>query len=294
MRILITGGSGFVGQAFRRAARESGHVLANLSRQAPDTSRDVHLPGSLAAPPWPEIERFAPDACVHAAWITTPGIYLESPENADWERWSLDFLGRLPALGVRQVVALGTCVEYRMGEVCLGEARTPLDPRSAYARAKCRVHAALRPVLGSAAVPFAWARLFYPYGEGEHPERLIRSLVRRLRADTTVTLRTPHSVKDYIHVDDVATALLAMLETRFDGAINLGTGTGIAVEVLARRLAAMLGRPELIEIPANPPSDPLDRVVADSTRLRSLGWTPRVELEQGLWRMIPRAGTDSP
>ena len=288
MRLLVTGGSGFLGSALVRAALARAHEIAVLSR-TPHRQHDAPvtwLAGSLAEPPWAEIARFAPAACIHAAWIATPGIYLESPENQAWTRWSLDFLGRLPALGVQQMVALGTCIEYRMTGQPLREDTTPLAPDSAYARGKCELHERLRsdPLLTGTSL--AWARIFYPYGEGEHPARLASSLIGRLIRGEPVMLKTPHSVKDYIHAEDVATALLAVVERKFAGSINIGTGEGVTVETIARRLADALGRPDLIGVPANPVADPLDFVVADAGRLHSLGWRPQVTLAAGLQRLV--------
>lgn len=288
MRLLVTGGSGFLGAAFVRVAVDRGHHVAVLSRAAND-HRDPQvtwLSGSLAEPPWAEIARFAPEACVHAAWIATPGVYLESPENADWVWWSLEFLSRLPALGVRSLVALGTCIEYQITGQPLREEVTPLAPASAYARGKCELHERLRASPALAHTALAWARIFYPYGEGEHPARLASSLIGRLSRGEPVALRTPGSVKDYIHADDVATALLTLVEHGFNGPINIGTGEGVAVETIGRNLAALLGRPELVEVPANPVADPLDFVVADPARLHSLGWRSQVTLAAGLRRLV--------
>ena len=58
------------------------------------------------------------------------------------------------------------------------------------------------------------------------------------------------------------------------------------MEFIARRIATLLGRPELVLVPENPPSDPLDFVVADPAKLHAIGWKPQVELEQGLHRLI--------
>lgn len=304
MRILVTGGGGFLGSAFVRTAKAAGHEIAVLPRTArglpaaPDTPRPVVLPGSIAEPPWPEIEHFAPEACVHAAWIATPGVYLESPENHDWVRWSLDFLTRLPEFGVRHVTVLGTCIEYQITGQKLVEDVTPLAPASTYARCKCELHDTLLgrrlPTSGfrlPTSTTLAWARIFYPYGEGEHPARLASSLIAKLRRGEVVSLKTPRSVKDYIHVDDLATALLSVVERRFNGAINIGTGEGVAVETIARELGLRLGRPDLIQMPAHPPVDPLDYVVADATRLRSLGWQAQVTLEAGLRRLVEARAT---
>lgn len=288
MRLLVTGGSGFLGSSLVRTLLAGGHRVAVLSRTTPAHAEPqlTWLTGTLAGPPWDELARFAPEACIHAAWIATPGVYLESPENRDWVRWSVDFLNRLPALGVRQIVALGTCIEYRITGQPLREDRTPLAPVSTYARSKCELHEQLRASPALASTALAWARIFYPYGEGEHPARLASSLISRLSLGEPVMLKTPGSKKDYIHADDVATALLTLVEGNFNGPVNIGTGEGVAVETIARNLAGLLGRPELVEVPANPVADPLDFVVADASRLHSLGWRPQVTLAAGLRRLV--------
>lgn len=291
MRILVTGGTGFIGSAFLRNALDANHTLACLSRN-PSASLPpgvIRLLGPLSDPPWEAIECFRPDACVHAAWIATPGVYLDSPENASWVDWSRTLLEGLAERGVTRIVGLGTCIEYEISGSPLNEELTPLSPVSVYARSKHRLHTELRPVLESQGVNFAWARVFYPYGEGEHRDRLVSSLIRRLRAGEPVSLRTPGSVKDYLHVEDVARAVSTLLDRSHNGPINLGTGEGVTVGQIARSLGNRLGRPELIQTPANPPLDPLDHVVADSSRLRSLGWRPHVTLEDGLERMIQAA-----
>lgn len=244
------------------------------------------LTGTVAEPPWRAIEKFAPEACVHAAWIATPGVYLEASENHDWFNWSESFLVRLAQLGVRHLSVLGTCIEYQITGRPLSEELTPLLPTSTYAQAKCE----LRRRLGEGALPkgttLAWARVFYPYGEGEHSARLASSLIVKLRRGEPVTLKTPHSTKDYIHVDDVASALMVVVGQRFAGTVNVGTGVGVTVETIAREIGQIMGRPDLITVPDNPPIDPLDYVVADVKRLRSLGWRPQVPLAAGLRRLV--------
>ena len=288
MRILVTGGTGFLGSAFVQHAIAAGHSVGCLARTAnsPLPEGVTRLTGTVGNPPWTTIEAFRPEACVHSAWIATPGVYLESPENDDWAIWSQSLLEGLVERGVTRVVALGTCIEYRITGAPLSEDSTPLAPVSRYARAKHRLHESLRPSLEAQGVSLAWARVFYPYGELEHRDRFMSSLLRRLRAGETVVLRTPTSVKDYLHADDVASALGTVLDHAHDGSINIGTGAGVAVGDIARILADGIGRPELIRLPEHPVADPLDHVVADATRLRSLGWSPQVTLERGLDRMI--------
>lgn len=289
MRLLVTGGSGFLGGAVVRHARAAGHDVAILTRQTISNSHPLgarQILGDLAFPPWEAIAGFGPEAVVHAAWIATPGVYLESPANADWLRWSRAFAQRLPEFGVRHLTVLGTCIEYAVTGKPLDEVETPLAPASPYARAKAELHTALTAGLAGTGTALAWARIFYPYGPHEHAARLASSLLARVLSGQPITLKTPNSTKDYIHEDDVARALLAVVEAGFRGPINIGTGEGVTVGSLAGTLASLAGRPDLVVLPGDAARDPFDHIVADASRLHSLGWRPKVPLLDGLRRLV--------
>lgn len=284
MKILVTGGTGFIGTAFLKTARAAGHEIAALTRQPrPDEPGLRWLPGTLAEPPWPLVERFAPDACLHSAWIAEPGVYLDSPLNDDYVRWSLAFLRRLAALGTPYALGLGTCIEYAVEGTPMREDATPLAPSYPYSRAKDALRRAVETELVGDRFRFGWGRVFYPYGPGEHPARLCTALARKVLAGEPILLKTPGSTKDYIFIDDLAAAILAVLEHGLSGAVNLGTGQGTPVRDLARTLARLLGREELVTESDDPVRDSLYHVVADTSRLRvDSGWTPAYDLPAGL------------
>ena len=240
------------------------------------------ITGNLDNPPWAEIARFAPDACVHTAWVTAPGEYLESPANELFLEWSRVLLDRLAKMEVPRFVGLGTCIEYRTGPERLDEERTPIHPVSRYARCKDALRRYGEDLAQGRNLTFAWGRIFYPYGPGEHPDRLCSSIVRRLARGEVVRLQTPHSCKDYIFRDDLARAILRVVESGWRGCINLGTGTGVEVIEMARTLGRLMGCEDQVQ-PANPPAvDTLPFVVAEISRLRSLGWLPQTSIDSGL------------
>jgi len=290
---LLTGPTGFIGSAFMRLALEQGHDIAgliipneNIPAQAPRNDRLHWLRGTLDAAPWAEIDEFAPEVCVHTAWITAPGVYLESPDNEKFRDDSMAFLKRVTSAGARHVVGLGTCVEYRIGREPLSEDATPAEPGTRYARCKNELRLALEADARERNYTLCWARVFYPYGPGEHPSRLCSSIIDKLKKGEEVVLRTPGSVKDYIFIDDLAAALLTVVEKRFRGTINLGTGVGVSVEEIARQLGSLLGRPQLVKVADNPAPDPFPFVVADNQKLGSLGWRQNVPISEGLKRLI--------
>lgn len=293
MKILLTGPTGFIGAAFTRLALSQGHHVAGLA--LPAEAIPDHLPphqnlrwlrGTLDSAPWDEIDLFQPDVCIHTAWITTPGVYLESPDNYTFMESSLNFLRRGIQAGVRHVVSLGTCIEYQITDQPLSEAKTPVAPTTTYARCKNELRLKLEAETKPLGFSLCWARVFYPYGPREHPSRLCSSIISQLRKGETIRLKTPASSKDYIFIEDLADAILTTTEKRFTGSLNLGTGIAVSVREIAQTLGEMLGRPELIQEVSPPQVDPLGFVVADASRLRALGWTPAHTMRQGLARLL--------
>jgi nucleoside-diphosphate-sugar epimerase len=293
MRLLVTGATGFIGTAFIRLALAKGHTVAGLIR--PDRPHNFHsasrpkltlLKGTLAEPPWRDIEIFQPEVCVHLAWIATPGVYLDSPENKDWFEWSVEFIRALGKIGAKHIVAAGTCIEYRPSDRPLSEETSPIEPATNYARWKNALRLALEDEARTCGTRWAWGRVFYPYGAGEHPARLCSSIIHKLSRGEKIVLKTPESTKDYIYIDDLAAAFLRILEKSFQGAINMGTGTGVSVKSIANELARLLNRQGLVEELEPPQPDSLPYVVADATRLKSIGWSSAVPLAEGLRRLV--------
>ena len=296
MKVLITGATGFIGSALTRLAVARGHQVAALVNPATAAARRLNdeeglawLHGTLAAPPWKPIEQFAAEVCVHAAWITTPGLYLEAPENANYLEWSVAFAQRLRSMGMRRFVGLGTCIEYRIdpkSNQLLKEDDTPIEPASFYAQCKNALRLALEEEAAQDNdFALSWARIFYPYGPGEHPDRLCTSLIRKFANNEEVILRTPSSTKDYVYIDDLACALLVLLESDSRGIINIATSKGTKVATIAASIATLLDKKNPC-VDFNNSEIAADYVVGDATKLRTLGWEPRHSLDEGLRAMI--------
>jgi len=290
VKLLLTGATGFIGTACLRLALEHGHhvgalVVPGEEKKLPRHSDLTCMTGTLAEPPYDEIAAFAPEVCLHTAWVTAPGVYLESPDNDLFLAWSRDFIKGIADRGVEHVMVLGTCIEYQISDKPLSEDSTPVDPATRYAECKNALREYLAACEGRPQ-SWCWGRVFYPYGVGEHPSRLCSAIINKLRVGESICLKTPSSVKDYIHIDDLAAAVLLCLERRHRGAINLGTGNGVSVGEMAEMIGRLMERPELITHAEPPAIDPQGHVVADSARLRSLGWEPHVSMETGLSRLV--------
>lgn len=130
------------------------------------------------------------------------------------------------------------------------------------------------------------------YGPGDnfHPEysHVLPALIRRFdeaarqRADRVVLWGTGTPRREFLHVDDLAAAVLLLLERYDDDApINVGTGKDITISALARLVAQSTGfEGEIVLDPTKPDGTP--RKLLDVSRIRSLGWGPRIPLAQGI------------
>jgi nucleoside-diphosphate-sugar epimerase len=91
-------------------------------------------------------------------------------------------------------------------------------------------------------------------------------------------------VRDFLHVADVGDAFAALLDSDVEGAVNIGSGEGVAVAEVVQRIAELAGRPDLVELGAleAPPDEP-PLLVADVGRLHEeVGWRRFRSLDEGL------------
>jgi nucleoside-diphosphate-sugar epimerase len=272
-RVLVTGATGFVGR----------QTLAPLERRGFDVhavgSRDADLLAAGTAARL--IDDVQPTHLLHLAWYAEPGAFWESAENARWRDASVRLLEAFAASGGTRAVAAGTCAEYDWnGDGLLSEGSTPLEPRTAYGQAKN----AVREAAGGMRLSLGWGRIFFLYGPDEDERRLVASVTRALLAGTPARTTHGRQVRDFLHVADVGDAFAALLDSGVEGAVNVGSGEGVAVADVVGRIAAVVGRPELVELGAleAPGGDP-PLLVADVRRLRDeVGWRPSRSLDEGL------------
>jgi nucleoside-diphosphate-sugar epimerase len=229
-----------------------------------------------------EVARLQPEACVHLAWTTTPGSYLVTRENLDWLTWSGQLLSRLPGWGCRRIVGVGTCAEYDADHGYLRES-TPLRPLTLYAACKVALRAIGQQLAAQDGVRLAWARIFHLFGPGEDPRRLVPACIRTLLAGGRFAASSGTQVRDFLHVDDVAGALLSVLESDVEGDVNVCSGRPVQVGALLRLIERTVGGEGAVELGARPPGawDPAF-LCGDNSRLLGLGWQPRHSLDGGI------------
>lgn len=289
-RVVVTGASGFVGLPLvTELASRGREVHALTSRETPREPAGVHwhridLGSSDAADAL--LAELAPEQLVHLAWYVEHGRFWSAPENVVWVEHSLRLLRAFAAAGGKRVVMLGTSAEYdwSVAAAPLQELVSPLAPSTIYGVAKDALHRVARAYAELKDLELAWGRLFFLYGPREHPGRLVAAVIRSLLAGEAVEVTSGTQVRDFLHVEDVANALVAVLESSVCGPVNIASGQGTPLSEILELLGQLTGRPELIlrgALPDRPGEPPL--LVADATRLREeVGFDPRWQLAEGL------------
>jgi nucleoside-diphosphate-sugar epimerase len=291
MRVLITGAGGFVGLPLTRLAASRADVVALVGARtdtalleaiAPKITIVQGDPGDEAV--LDRVAQTKPEACIHAAWYANPADYLDSPRNVDSLHATLRLALRLGAAGCRRFVGVGTCFEYdTSGDAPLRES-SPLVPGRLYSACKMGAWHAVQQIGRLAGMSTSWARLFYLYGPREDSRRLVPSVVRALLEGRDAAVSPGAQVRDFLHVEDVASALWAVATSTVEGPVNLGSGHQLTVADLVRMLGAITERPQLVKLGALPyrAGDPMF-VCADVQRLfEECHWRPRFSSEAGL------------
>lgn len=288
-KVLMTGAAGFIGARCLPRLIERGYeVHAVTSRTVPaamDTRITWHRCDLLDAAACARLaESVRPSHLLHLAWIAVPGKFWSSPDNLRWLAAGVHLADAFYRSGGQRALGSGTCAEYAWGTGDCDEMATPLHPDTIYGRCKLALGLAFDAAAAVHGGRAAWARLFFPYGPGEPAERLIPAVIRSLLQGEPVDCTHGGQIRDFIYVDDVAAALIALLDSDAQGAFNIGTGTGMSLQDVIATITARLGRADLVRFGARqpPPGDP-QRVVADIGRLKQqTGWQPAYSIDAGI------------
>lgn len=297
-RVLVTGASSFIGRQSVTPLLERGY---EVHLTVHDSSRREFLePDILARCRVHEVDLLdsrAAECCVkdicashllHFGWHADIGTRLTSPANLDWAAATLDLASSFVVAGGGRIVICGTCAEYDWQFRTLLEEETPLSPATLYGAAKNTAHGLLRFAAPRLGFSLAWGRVFFCYGPGEPAGRLVVDVVTRLLAGRTVACTAGHQVRDYMYTEDIGRAFATLVDSDFDGAVNVATGVAVRVRDLVTTTAELVGRPDLVQFGAKVPrpGEP-DRLVADVTRLNTeIGFRPKFDLQSGLVRTI--------
>lgn len=300
MRVLVTGGAGYIGSVVAQQLLRAGHqvvILDNLSNghaQAvpPGAELCVGEVGDRAL-----LDRVLPgsEAVLHFAASIEVGESMQNPVKHLRNNTANAFLLFEAMLehGVKKLVFSSTAALYgNPSRVPILET-DPIQPSSAYGESKALVERALPWLHSQSGLRYASLRYFNAAGgcadrgEDHHPEThlipIILEVAQGKRPHVSIfgddyPTRDGTCVRDYIHVEDLASAhvlALGALEERTALIYNLGNGVGFTVKEVVEVVRQVTGHPIPVQTAPRRAGDPAE-LVASSEKIRSeLGWSAR-------------------
>jgi dTDP-6-deoxy-L-talose 4-dehydrogenase (NAD+) len=276
MKTLITGATGFIGQALlKQKLTGELHVTSRVSTILPlgitghfGDLRDQKFVKYLAKQQFGRV--------IHLAWEGLPNLSEEN--NLRNLRTSKQFLEILASSGVEDFQIAGSCLEYgdktgHVNELVIGE------NLSHFAATKIK----LLEFVADLGVNYKWHRIFYSYGPFQHDNSLLSSAFLSAKNGISLKVSNPNIARDFIYVDDVAKAISRLIETPgVSGIFNIGSGQGTLVSDLVDALNSNMG----LEVQAKE-AEVGAALTADIKKItETCGWTPEVSIEQGVKKFV--------
>jgi UDP-arabinose 4-epimerase len=305
VKVLVTGGAGYIGSHTAKALAQAGDEPVVLDDLRTGSRANAKW-GPLVDAPLADTERLREvlrrervEAVVHFAASAYVGESMRDPRayfrnNVDG---TLSLLDAMLAEDVRSIVFSSTCATYGIPDrvpITEDEKQLPVNP---YGESKLFVEKVLR--WYGEAYGLRWAALRYfnaagadpdgEVGEEHDPETHLIPLTIRAALGRGPALEiygtdypTPDgtAVRDYIHVVDLAGAHLRALRLLAEGAtiggLNLGTGIGHSVREVVAAVERAAGRPVPVREGPRRPGDPPSLVADPARAMQQLGWHPRL------------------
>lgn len=288
-KILITGGSGFIGSHCINLLAKQNYEIHAISRNSEPTINE----GNIC---WYNIDLFdienvelifekvKPTFMIHLAWKMETGLMLDSEENEKWLYLSKKLIKIFHKYGGKRILVSGSGFEYDLSGNTIIEEGDKVMANNSYGKSKNKLHKYLKSFSQQNELSYVWCRIFFVYGPGQKPTSLVPYVLNNLRNNIEVETTDGNQIYDYLYVQDVALALVLLMENTYVGAVNVSSGRPVTLKNIILKIAKMYDNSNLIHFDAKPrPKNSPSFVVGDNTLLKKItNWNEKFDLEEGL------------
>lgn len=298
MNILVTGGAGFQGSHICKALIEKGHRVRVLNTPSIDAHQnllsfpdgvDVEVVwGSVCDQTLVERSVEGMDLVVHLAAeinvdksLSNPKIFIDTNIMG-----TINILKEVTDNEIRMVYA-STCEVYGAAVYKPMDEKHPLNPHSPYAASKSGADRLCYSYHRSFGTDVTIVRPFNIYGPNQKSKRfgaLIPILISRiLNGKPPLIFGTGEQTRDYMYVSDLADAYMLVIgnENLSGEVINFGSGKETSIKYIAEKLVEIID-PSIVPQHMEPRSGEVSSFCADISKARSLGFSPEVDIDEGL------------
>jgi len=280
MKILVTGGRGYVGTRLADALKKKGHSVKTLGiEKDSDFVADITDFGKISK----AVKGF--DAIIHLAALIGVKESREQPTRYFMTN-SIGTLNMLEAArmnGIKKMVFASSLTVYGEPEHLPVDENHPLKPLSPYGYSKvvaedfCRAYSELY------GMTIVIARLANLYGPGQSGDLFMPTVLSQLKKEK-ITIRSLDFKLDYMYIDDVVSALTACLEYGKSDVFNFSAGRSVSGKEIIDALSKIVGRTLVVET-TNPKKE--KEITLDIRKAKKiLDWEPKIGIEEGLRKSI--------
>lgn len=295
LRVLVTGGTGFIGVHLISALLANGAQVSSISRNPVRSNNNVtHYSGDLKDSSFVDLcmQTVMPDIIFHLAASKARSHALEEFEEAIDSNLigTLNLLrSTVGATQLRALVVVGTAEEYGNSPIPFMESKREC-PVSAYSFSKsCVTHLCqtFQRILGT---PVVIIRPTIAYGPGQGMDMFLPALISSLISGEKFPMTEGSQTRDFIYISDLIDAFLraAVIASPAGQIYNIGSGQGIRIADMAIKLERIFGNPGLVQFGKRPyrPLDVMEYAVDCRRAREELQWEPQVFFEEGLKKTI--------
>jgi len=304
MKILVTGGAGFIGSAFvRMLIAETDWQVVNLDKltyagnlenltAVENNPRYTFVHADICAPDAVEGAARGADAIVHFAAESHVDRSILSPEPVIQTnfRGTFTLLEAARRLGTGKFVHVSTDEVYGSLEApAEADEEFPLNPSSPYSASKAGSDLLARSYFVTYKLPVTITRASNNYGPFQFPEKLIPLMIAHALEDKELPVYGDGmQVRDWLYVDDHCRGILAVLRQGRSGEIyNIGGNRSLPNLEVVHQVLAAAGKPEsLIRYVKDRPGHDRRYALSSEKLMRETGWEPRMDFETGLSRTV--------
>ena len=288
-KVLITGGTGFIGQNVINELLNRGYEVHSLVYPPFAPKKDGLVQYEMNLLDSNSVEEFLSknhfDSLIHLAWYVGKGCH-NADENFDWIIATLNLLKSFQRNGGKRFLGAGTISEYEYKYGYLLEDETPTSPKTLYGEGKNSVYKIAGAFCKKYELDFKWPRIFNLYGPNEKPQRLMPSVINSCLKGEDIKVSDCLKYQDYLHVEDTASGIVDVFESNLEGAVNICSGKPVQLRYIVNKIAELTNFEGEILWGAIPAAFGDDLVVGNNEKLKSIGWRPKYTLDEGLIQTI--------
>tara|TARA_Y100000590_G_scaffold470570_1_gene666445 strand:- start:4738 stop:5628 length:891 start_codon:yes stop_codon:yes gene_type:complete len=291
MRILITGGSGFIGQHILGSISNYSHSVMVLSRnKISNWKSDNTIIGDLSdiSSFEQKLINFQPEIIMHLAWQGIPDFNSSLCKKNLHD--SINFFDWIfEKINCKKIIVSGSCFEYGINKGKCEESHV-FKTQNFFAWAKNALQEYLSIKCIDKNIALNWFRIFYVYGPGQREKSLIPTLIKSFRNLKMPSIKTPANRNDFIYVEDVAHAFISACEKKIDsGVYNLGSGESTSIYKICKIVESQLTGSTSFSKKLNEISSKQEEInfwADNSKSIKAFSWNPKVTLKRGIQNQI--------